>query len=94
MWRKSLQRHGLFFDGASKGNPGEVGGGGVIIDLEEINVLSYSWGIDKDTNNIVVALALWQGLSQAQIMNITYLNVFGDSRIIIPYIAGIKWRSR
>jgi hypothetical protein len=41
-WRKSLQRHSLFLDGASKGNPGEVGEGAVIIDLEEIKVLSYS----------------------------------------------------
>jgi ribonuclease HI len=87
MWRKSLQRHSLFFDGASKGNPGEAGGGGVIIDPEEIKVLSYSWGIDKDTNNIAEALALWQGLSQAQIMNITDLNVFGDSRIIIQALS-------
>jgi len=85
--RKSLQRHTLFFDGASKENPGEAGGGGVIIDLEEIKVLSYSWGIGKDTNNIVEALALWQGLSQAQIMNITVLNVFGDSRIIIQALS-------
>jgi ribonuclease HI len=87
MWCKSLQRHSLFFDEASKGNPGEAGGGGVIIDREEIKVLSYSWGIDKNTNNIVEALALWQGLSQAQIMNITDLNVFGDSRIIIQALS-------
>jgi hypothetical protein len=57
-WHKSLQRHSLFFDRASKGNPGEAGGGGVIIDPEEIKVLSYSWGIGKDTNNIAEDLAL------------------------------------
>jgi hypothetical protein len=62
-WRKSLQRHSLFFDGASKGNPIEAGEGGVIIDHAEIKVLSYSWGISKDTNNIAEALSLWQGLS-------------------------------
>jgi ribonuclease HI len=84
---KSLQRHSLFFDGSSKGNPDEAGRGGVIIDLEEINVLSYSWGINKDTNNIAESLALWQGLSQAQLMNITDLNVFGCSRIIIQSLS-------
>jgi ribonuclease HI len=83
MWRKSLQRHNLFFDGASKGNPSAKGGGGVLIDPEEIKVLLYSWGINEDTNNIVEALALWQGLSQALGMNITELNVFEDSHIII-----------
>jgi hypothetical protein len=82
-WRKSLQRHSLFFDRASNGNPSEADGRGVIIDPEEIKVLSYSWGIVKDTNNIAKALTLWQGLSQAQLMNITDLNVFGDSHIII-----------
>jgi ribonuclease HI len=87
MWRKSLQRHNLFFDRASKGNLSATGGGGVLIDLEEIKVLSYSWGIVKDTNNIVEALTLWQGLSQALAMNITELNVFGDSRIIIQYLS-------
>jgi ribonuclease HI len=86
-WHKSLQRHSIFFDGASKGNPGEADGGGVIIDPEEIKVLSYSWGIDKDINNIVEALALWQGLSQAQFRNITDLNVFGDSHIIIQALS-------
>jgi ribonuclease HI len=78
-----LQRHSLFFDGASKGNPGAAGGGGVLLDPEEIKVFSYSWGIDEDTNNIAEALALWQGLSQALARNITDLNVFGDSRIVI-----------
>ena len=57
-WHKSLQRHSLFFDEASKGNPSEAGKGGVIIDPEEIKVLSYSRGIDKDTNNIAEPLAL------------------------------------
>jgi hypothetical protein len=57
-WHKSLQRHSLFFDGASKGNPDEASGGGVIIDPKEIKVISYSWGIDKDTNNIVESLDL------------------------------------
>ena len=32
-WRLSLEEHCLFFDGASKGNPGASGGGGVILDL-------------------------------------------------------------
>jgi hypothetical protein len=30
LWRNALQRHNLFFDGASKGNPGAARGGGVL----------------------------------------------------------------
>jgi len=59
----------------------------VLIDLEGIKVLSYSWGIDEDTNNIAEALALSQGLSQALAKNITDLNVFGDSHIIIQALS-------
>jgi len=54
-----LQRHSLFFDGASKGNPRAAGGGGVLLDLKEIKVFSYSLGINEHTNNIVEVLALW-----------------------------------
>jgi len=86
-WRNSLQKHSLFFDGASKGNTGATGGGGVLIDPEERKILSYSWGIGKDTNNIAEVLALWQGLSQALAKNITDLNVFGDSHIIIQALS-------
>jgi hypothetical protein len=35
-WIKSQNVHILCFDGASKGNPGVAGAGGVILDLGEI----------------------------------------------------------
>ena len=82
-WRKKLNRNSLFFDGASKGNPGEAGGGGVLHDPEDNMMLKYSWGLGTETNNMVEALALWQGLIQAKNMGINDLIVFGDSRIII-----------
>ena len=30
-WKRKENKHILFFDGASKGNPGLVGGGGVLV---------------------------------------------------------------
>ena len=62
---------------------GAVGGGGILLNSNEILELSYSLGIGEDTNNIEEALALWKGLYQAKAMNITEINVFGDSWIVI-----------
>jgi len=51
-------------------------------------VLSYVWGLRRDTNNKDEAMALWQVLSQALIMNITDLVIFGDSRLYKAYYKG------
>ena len=83
MWRSTLSDHSLFFDGASKGNPGQAGGGGVLLSTENSVLASYAWGLGSTTNNMAEALALWQGLKQAQEMNVHSLAVFGDSKIII-----------
>ena len=52
----------LFFDGASKGNPGMVGSGGVIIYPEGKIEVEYFWNIGTDSNNIVKSYRLWQGI--------------------------------
>jgi ribonuclease HI len=83
IWRKALHQHTLFFDGASKGNPGATGGGGVLLSPDETTEFTLSWGIGDDTNNIVEALALWQGLYQVLAMKVKEVIVFGDSRVII-----------
>ena len=56
-WRSSLEDHCLFFDGASKGNPGVVGGGGVIISSNGSRAINLSWGLGQETNNKEEALA-------------------------------------
>ena len=61
-WRSVLNEWCLFFDGASKGNPGQAGGGGIIYEPTEKIHLSYSWGLGHATNNQAEILALWQGL--------------------------------
>ena len=63
----NLQRHILFFVGASKGNPEAARGGGVLFNPDKIQETVYSWGLGEETNNVVKALALWQGLCQARI---------------------------
>ena len=78
-----MDDHYLFFDEASKGNPGAAGGGGVLLNPDGSTLLRYHWGLGFESNNRAKALALWQGLSLALNRNIHSLTVFGDSRLII-----------
>ena len=73
----------LHVDGASKGNPGNSGSGGVLFDSSGKIVLKFAWGLGHNTNNIAEILALWQGLSQARKLFIKNLIFIGDSSIII-----------
>eukprot|EP00253_Pinus_taeda_P022364 PITA_22364 len=82
-WRSALEDHCLFFDGASKGNPGNAGSGGVLLNPGGFTEMRFHWGLGIETNNRAEALALWQGLNLAINRNILSLSVFGDSRLII-----------
>ena len=82
-WKASLNEPCLFFDGASKGNPGAAGCGGVII-MENGNVISnYSWGLGTESNNIAEFCGLFQGLKITQSKGIGKISVFGDSSLLI-----------
>ena len=50
-WKASLNELCLFFDGASKGNPGLAGGGGVITSANGIVLSNYAWGLGIESNN-------------------------------------------
>jgi hypothetical protein len=57
-WKNSMNSNFLSFDGASKGNPGEEGGGGIISNLTGNIILRYAWGLGTDSNNKSEALDL------------------------------------
>ena len=61
-WLRERNIFKLFFDGASKGNLGRMGGGGVIFDPGGNVELKYYWNIGYDSNNMAEAYGLWQGL--------------------------------
>jgi len=83
-----LADHILFFDGCSKGNPGEAGIGAVIYDKNGSEIWSYSGYIGKATNNESEYRALIVGLTQAIKNNINSLIVFGDSQLVIKQVNG------
>ena len=73
----------ILFDGALKGNPGVVGGGGVIIFPKGKIEMEYYWNIGNDSNNMVEAYGLSQGIKPLKEKGVEEANVFGDSHLII-----------
>ena len=71
------------FDGASKGNPGPVGFGGIFRNSQGDIQAIYYGSIGWDTNNSVELEGLWQGLNLAHIYNFLPIIVEGDSQILI-----------
>ena len=89
-WRSSLDEWCLFFDGASKGNPGQAGGGGILFEPSSKLHLSYTWGLGHTSNNNAKYLVLWKGLKQAGKLNIQKLTILGDSRLIVKALHAKK----
>jgi ribonuclease HI len=82
-WRLAQEAHCLLFDGASKGNPGPSGGGGVILAPSGSTRSTFAWGLGVQSNNIAEFYALWQGLRQSLSLNIQNISVFGDSKLVV-----------
>jgi ribonuclease HI/exonuclease III len=85
-WRSSLEDWWLLFDGASKGNPGEAGGGGILLEPNGSTKLTYAWGLGYASNNQAEFLALWQGINQALKLGINKIKIAGDSKQVIDAI--------
>eukprot|EP00253_Pinus_taeda_P010187 PITA_10187 len=82
-WLSNCNRFCLFFDGATKSNPGLAGAGSLICNANGECILSFEWGLGENSNNRAEGLALFRGLTQLIKLGITKANVFGDSSIII-----------
>lgn len=82
-WTQSSNCKILYFDGASKSNPGQARARGIIVDETGDNICSYEWSLGERTNNNAEALALYQGLLQLKKLGIKRAMIFGDSAIII-----------
>lgn len=82
-WLQSKKFDSLFFDGASKSNPGVAGAGGIILNPSGEPISSYEWGLGILSNNRAKALGLYQGILQLHVQGIIKALIFGDSTIII-----------
>ena len=82
-WRTKIRINSLFFDDASKGNPGILGAGGVIFDSKGNTQKEYAWGIGRETNNGTEWYTLIKGLKLYREMGVEAMSVTGDSLIVI-----------
>jgi ribonuclease HI len=84
-WLSSQSCYTLCFDGASKGNPGEAGVGGVLYGPRGIRELDFYWNLGVTMNNKAEAYAVFQGIQLAKQRQISQLNIVGDSKNTIRY---------
>eukprot|EP00253_Pinus_taeda_P019461 PITA_19461 len=82
-WLQNCNSYYLFFDGASKSNPGIAGAGGLILNANGECVLYYEWRLGNLSYSRAEALALYQGLTQLNRLGIRTTNIFGDSSVVI-----------
>eukprot|EP00253_Pinus_taeda_P009869 PITA_09869 len=81
-WRKQKITT-IFFDGASKGNPGAVGASGVIYAPYGSRRDNFYWGIGLKTNNQAEILGLLKACQIARDRGDKNFQAFGDSEILI-----------
>ena len=56
----------IFFDGASKGNPGMSGVGGLVISLDILIESNFSWGLGIMSNNQAESYSLLEAFPIAK----------------------------
>jgi len=81
----------LYFDGASRGNPGPSSLGGVIYDSSNEEKINYKKVIGIATNNYAEYQALLAGIKICIKYKIKELNVYGDSKLVIEQVKG-NWK--
>ena len=79
----------LYFDGASRGNPGNASCGGVLYNKNNEEIATYTKYLGKQTNNYAEYMGLYHGMMEAQTHNIFDLTIYGDSQLIIRQCNGI-----
>jgi ribonuclease HI len=84
----------LYFDGASRDNPGKASSSYVLYDNNDIRVQYGYYVFPRDaTNNEAEYMGLTAGLEASTSLNITSLHVFGDSKLVLECVFG-TWKSR
>ena len=84
--------YSLYFDGASRGNPGDASYGAVLYNSKcEIVDECYGKLTGKSTNNQAEYAAILNGLKMAKRNNVTQLEIYGDSKLIIEQMCK-RWK--
>jgi ribonuclease HI len=71
-----------YFDGASRGNPGEAGAGACLLESGNV-VWEHAEYLGKKTNNEAEYTALLRLLAEARSRNIREIEIRGDSKLVV-----------
>jgi ribonuclease HI len=83
--------HRLYFDGASRGNPGPASFGGAIYDEDGHEEINYKKKIGWETNNFAEYSGLLAGLKVCIEYGVRSVTVYGDSKLVIEQVKG-NWK--
>ena len=72
-----------YFDGASRGNPGEAGAGACIAGADGAVVWEYAEYLGRKTNNEAEYTALLRLLEEARRRGLKKIDIFGDSKLVV-----------
>lgn len=78
----------LHVDGASRGNPGPAGAGGVVLTEDGVALGSFATHLGIKTNNEAEYLALCEGLKMAAELHPSRLTVRSDSLLLVKQMRG------
>lgn len=87
-----MKKYIIYFDGASRGNPGHAGIGVVIYNNNKIEK-KISEYIGQTTNNIAEYMGLIKGLYYAYENNAEHVIIYSDSELVVNQIKG-KYKVR
>lgn len=80
-----------YFDGASRGNPGEAGAGALLVNDGGETVWEASRYLGKKTNNEAEYSALLLLLNAAAERGVKRLKVYGDSKLVVSQVSR-QWK--
>jgi len=83
--------YNMYFDGASRGNPGDASLGAVIQALDGTELYTVKAKLGIATNNFAEYMGCIAGMKLALDKGITSLCVYGDSKLLVQQINGV-WR--
>ncbi len=78
----------MYVDGASLGNPGPSGAGGVVFDSSGKELLSFSVFLGSGTNNEAEYKALIIGLKKVSSLGFSKVVVRSDSQLLVRQLSG------
>jgi ribonuclease HI len=80
-----------YIDGASIGNPGPSGIGGVLLDEKGVELEKFSEHIGSTTNNVAEYRALIHALNRFAALGIDHVRIFTDSQLLQRQTVG-EWK--